>query len=621
MQKTTILSDIINILPDSVANQIAAGEVIQRPASAVKELIENSVDAGSTSIQLIIKEAGKTLIQIIDDGKGMSETDARLCFERHATSKIKKADDLSSLTTKGFRGEALASIAAIAQVEMKTKRPGEEVGTEIIIEGTEVKSQQPCSWPEGTSISIKNLFFNVPARRNFLKSNTVETGHIIDEFHRVALAHPEIAFSLYNNGSAAYTLPKGSLKQRIMGIYGNNYNERLVPVEEDTNILKIQGYVVKPEHAKKTRGEQFFFINNRYIKNSYLHHAVVNAFDQLIAKDSHPAYFLNLTIDPAEIDVNIHPTKTEIKFQDERSVYLIIRSAVKLSLGKFNISPTIDFNQEASISFIDPPKGIVQAPTIKVNPEYNPFNIPKPSYSAQTLSSKANAENWEKLYQGIEHVNPKEHSHVPAPSEQPEIIFQSGNDRDEQVKPGELIFQLHSKYILSHIKSGFIIIDQQRAHERVLYENFLQSIESCQSSSQQLLFPETITLAPFDYELLKELENEVRFLGFDINDFGNNSFVIHGIPSIAKNTDNKEVIEKLLELYKQNADLKLEKKDNIARAFARNISIKPGRKLSQEEMRLLVDELFACNQPYASPYGKATLTTVSLDELEKRLQK
>jgi len=620
------MQDIIQILPDSVANQIAAGEVIQRPASAVKELLENSVDAGSDSIKLIIKDAGKTLLQVIDNGKGMSETDARMSFERHATSKIKTADDLFSIRTKGFRGEALASIAAIAHVELKTRREEDELGTQIIIEGTEVKSQEACTTPVGTSFSVKNLFFNVPARRNFLKSNAVETSHIIEEFQRVALAHPEITFSLHNNGNEIFHLEKGTFRQRIVGLFGSNYNERLVPVDEVTNIVNVTGFIGKPEFSRKTRGEQYFFINNRFIKNSYLNHAIQNAYEQLLPGDSFPSYFLYLEMDPKTIDINIHPTKTEIKFEDERSVYAIIRSTVKMSLGKYNIAPTLDFDQEASLTFhVKPPEGFIKAPTINVNPDFNPFktdNNKKEVSGFKDYSAPGKTLNWEQLYQT--------HQSETTGFQKAQSSFEGSHSFEKETKQTIAIepeietqvMQLHKKYILSPIKSGFMVVDQQRAHERILFEKFYQNLNSEKGFSQQFLFPVTVEFSGNDAGLLSELQHDLHLIGFDIRSFGGNTFVIHGTPPGTENEDIKELLEKLLETFKNNFnELKEQNQLNLARSIAKSLSIKPGKVLSSSEMRNLIDELFACNDPYFAPNGKAIITTVPLEEIEKKLQK
>lgn len=615
------MPDIIHLLPDSVANQIAAGEVVQRPASAVKELMENSLDAGSTHIKLHVKDAGKTLIQVIDNGCGMSETDARMSFERHATSKIKKADDLYAIRTMGFRGEAMASIAAIAQVELKTKRIEDEVGVHILIEGGEIKSQEVCTCPDGTTISVKNLFFNVPARRNFLKNDSVELRHIIDEFQRVAIPNPHIAFSLHHNNTEVFHLEKGALKQRIMGIFGNSYNNRLVPVEENTSIVNIKGFVIKPEFAKKTRGEQFFFLNKRFIRNSYLHHAVQTAFEELLPKDSHASYFLMLEVDPKTIDINIHPTKTEVKFEDEKAVYAFLRSAIKKSLGQFNITPSIDFNQESHLYNmpLKPVDGIIRQPTIKVNPDYNPFKNDTPKDYKPSSRELSNHSNWEQLY--TKHTTKQPQFEIKKEEETQHIIDTDwDNEFHESTK--KLTYQLHNRYILSHIKTGFIVIDQQGAHERILYERMLDAFEKNQSATQQELFPKTLELNAADFALVKELQEEIKGLGFDIREFGKNTFVIHGVPAATVNYESSALLEGLLENFKQNQqELKLNKRENIARSMARNMSVKSGKALSQEEMNSLIDELFACKMPYSTPGGKPTVSTFSLEELDKRFKK
>jgi DNA mismatch repair protein MutL len=615
------MSDIIHLLPDSVANQIAAGEVVQRPASAVKELMENALDAGSTNIKLIIKDAGKTLIQVIDNGCGMSETDARMSFERHATSKITKVDDLFAIRTMGFRGEALASIAAIAHVELKTKRTGDETGIKIYIEGSEVKNQEACNSAEGTSISIKNLFYNVPARRNFLKNDSVELRHVIDEFQRVAIPNPNIAFSLHHNATEIFHLEVGSLKQRLMAIFGSSYNTRLIPVEENTGIVKIKGFVIKPEFAKKTRGEQFFFLNKRFIKNAYLHHAVQSAFEEVLPKDSFASYFLLLDVDPKTIDINIHPTKTEVKFEDEKAIYAFLRSAIKKSLGQFNIAPSIDFNQEAFLYNmpLKPVDGIFKQPTIKVDENYNPFRTDILTINKSSEREISNRNNWEKMYS--RHTDNQLEFAVKQEEETQQIIHTDwDNELHESNKKST--YQLHNKYILSHIKTGFMIIDQQGAHERILYEHVLETFEKHKSATQQELFPKTIELNTTDFALIQELQPEIQSMGFDIREFGKNTFVIHGVPADTVNYDSSALLEGLIENYKQNfQELKSNKRENLARSMARNMSIKSGKALTQEEMNNLIDELFACKMPYSTPYGKPTISTFSTDELDRRFRK
>ncbi len=611
------MADVIKLLPDSVANQIAAGEVIQRPASAVKELLENAIDAGADTISLVIKDAGKTLIQVNDNGIGMSDTDARLSFERHATSKIKQADDLFNINTKGFRGEALASIAAIAQVELKTKKDGEDLGTKILIEGSEVKEQEPCSGSKGSSFSIKNLFYNVPARRNFLKSNPVEIKHIIEEFQRVALVHADINFSMYNNGNEVFNLKKGSFRQRIVGIFGDKYNQRLVPVAEETDLVTIEGFVTKPEFAKKTRGEQYFFVNNRFIKSAYLNHAVQNAFDQLLSKDQFPSYFLKLNIDPKNIDINIHPTKTEIKFEDERAIYAIIRTAVKQALGKHNIAPTLDFEQETTFNVpLMKSTDTVKAPTIKVNPDYNPFKDEKPK-STPSIPKKQSTENWESLYQSFE----KDVTEIVSSEKQEEQQVIETNWDDDEDNREQTLIQLHNKYILTQLKSGFLIVDQQRAHERILFERFYADLEKGSGTVQQLLFPETVEFTNADAELINELNTEILAIGFTMDKVGRNNFVVNGVPAELNNQNVKKSLELLLEQFKMNeSELKLNKHENLAMSMSRSASIKSGKKLSYDEMRVLVDKLFACEMPYSLPNGKPTIITLNLEDLNQQFE-
>ncbi|MGV3686528.1 MAG: DNA mismatch repair endonuclease MutL [Daejeonella sp.] len=617
------MSDIIQLLPDSVANQIAAGEVVQRPASALKELIENAVDSGADKIQVIVKDAGKSLIQVIDNGCGMSITDARMCFERHATSKIRKAEDLFAIRTMGFRGEAMASIAAIAQVELKTRRHEDELGTCVRIEGSEVLSQEPVSSTPGTSISVKNLFYNTPARRNFLKGNPVEMRHINDEFQRVALANPQIFFTLHHDNNEVYHLPPGSLKQRIIHLFGNAYNQKLVPVEEATSIIELKGYIGKPEFAKKTRGEQFFFVNNRYIRDPYLNHAVLNAYEEVLAPDSYPLYVLFIDIDPSNIDINVHPTKTEIKYLDEKAMYAIIRSAVKRSLGKYNISPTLDFNQETGFSQMITPKAQedIVPPQISFNPNFNPFSPARNERKIPFLRSTGEerqsvAKNWGSLYEIVQPESRQEKFNLPGHRDV-EIENQSLQSSGKQ------IFQLHNRFIISQIKSGFMLIDQQAAHERILYERFAQQLESRQGASQQSLFPQTVTLNGSDLELVKDLLPDIQSLGFQIREFGKNTVIIEGIPAdIGPNISEVEMLEHLIEGFKNNQSaLKLNKRDSLARALARNTAIKAGTALSGEEMNILIDELFACETPNTSLSGKPVISTFTIEELTQRFEK
>ena len=620
------MSDIIQLLPDSVANQIAAGEVVQRPASAVKELLENAIDAGANKIQLIVKDAGKALIQVIDNGCGMSVTDARMCFERHATSKVRKAEDLFAIRTMGFRGEAMASIAAIAQVELKSRRHDDEIGTLIEIEGATVIRQEPVATPMGTSICIKNLFYNTPARRNFLKSNPAEMRHIIDEFQRVAMANPAIAFTLHHDGAEIYRLPSAVLKQRIVHLLGNNYNERLIPVEEETSIINLKGYIGKPEFAKRTRGEQFFFVNNRFIKDAYLNHAINRAYEELLPDDNFPLYVLFIDIDPAKIDVNVHPTKTEIKYLEEKSIYAILHSAVKRSLGRFNISPTIDFNQETGFSnMITPmaPEEIVP-PTINFNPDFNPFADEKPAREASYASFERRSgggggmspstKNWGSLYEITNH----------RPVAQSTMELGNTSKEEEFIPVQKQFMQLHNRYIISQIKSGLMLIDQQAAHERILYERFLLHLEDRKGASQQSLFPQTVTLTPNDFELAKSLLDDIKSLGFEVREFGKNTLVIEGIPVDLGSTNFNEtqLFEHLIEGFKNSQqELKLDKRDALARSMAKNSAIKSGMVLAQAEMNTLIEQLFACKTPNFSIAGRPVIQTMGLAEIDKKFDK
>lgn len=614
------MSDIIKLLPDSVANQIAAGEVIQRPASALKELLENSIDSGADNIKIIIKDAGKTLIQVIDNGCGMSETDARLSFERHATSKIQTAKDLFSIRTLGFRGEALASIAAIAQVEMKTKLLEDELGTKIVVEGSKTIEQEDCSCSSGTSISIKNLFFNVPARRNFLKSTTAETRHIIEEFFRVTLINSDIAFSMFNNSREMFRVSKSTKKQRIIGLYGKNYKERLIPIEQKTNFCSISGFIGKPEFSKKTRGEQYFFVNKRFIKHSYLHHAVVNALMELLPRDSFPTYFINIDVPTETIDINIHPTKTEISFQDNQQIYAIIRSAIRQSLGKFSISPTIDFDVEKSFDIPPLKKGeSVKFPEPKINPDYDPFRLSKTQDLPTEIPvrQESNRNNWEELYK--ENLLDETEKSTANPDENFEhATIKPDWNTDETEVEKYTPFQLQNKYILSKVKSGILVIEQQRAHEKILFERYLNNLESQKGASQQQLFPEQINFSPSDTEIINEIKNELFFLGIDLSKFGKNTFVVNGIPADACGKNINDLLEKILETYKCGMiDISLNKKINLARSMAVNMAVKAGKKLETEEMLRIIDELFACKLPNISLEGRPALKIFSFEEIER----
>jgi len=610
------MSDIIKLLPDSVANKIAAGEVIQRPASAAKELLENSIDSGASEIKLIIKDAGKTLIQVVDNGSGMSETDARMSFERHATSKIQEANDLFAIRTMGFRGEALASIAAIAHVDIKTKLSNQELGSHICIEGSEVKSQDAVSCTDGTNISVKNLFFNVPARRNFLKSNNVETRHIIEEFNRVALVNPNIEFSFIHNERKVFKLPISNLKQRITGIMGSNYGQKLVPVEQKTDKVNITGYIGKPEFAKKTRGEQYFFVNNRFIKHPYLNHAVDNAFQELLPSKAFPSYFIYFDVDPKQIDINIHPTKTEVNFLDNKLIYAILRSAVKQGLGKYNITPTIDFEIEQSFDAPNPPKGKpIINPFEKTESTFNPFETQQ--QKIQTKREVSNSENWEKLFAGKNVQNEIFESPDDAKSNN-EHLNELRTSNNENGTEERKIFQIQNRYILTFIKSGILIIDQQNAHERILYERYKKMLENKKGNSQQELFPQNISFTPGDAEIVKDLKKELYNVGFEIEEFGTNTFIVNGTPPDISNKNIKDILEGIIENYKKNMiDLHLDRKINIARSMAANLSVKAGKKLQKEEMGTFIDELFECQMPEKSPGGKSTINIILFEELSK----
>ncbi|MEN8137446.1 MAG: DNA mismatch repair endonuclease MutL [Bacteroidota bacterium] len=629
------MADIIKLLPDSVANQIAAGEVVQRPASAVKELLENSIDAGATELKLIIKDSGKTLIQVIDNGKGMSATDARMSFERHATSKISSAEDLFNLSTKGFRGEALASIAAISQVELKTRKEGDDLATCIKIEGSKVKSQDVCSSPEGTNISVKNLFFNIPARRNFLKSEKAETKHIVDEFLRISLAHPDIKFSLTHNGNTVYSLEAAKLKKRIDSIFGSKTNDKFFPIEEDTEIVSLRGYVGKPEFSKRRRGEQYFFVNNRFIKSTYLNHAVSAAFESLLPPDSYPSYFIYLDIDPKSIDINIHPTKTEIKFEDERSIYAILRSTIKHSLGQYNISPSLDFSVDGNLDEeLMRPSDNFSQPSIDVNPEYNPFKEDN-SYSGQknygggsASFKKADTSGWDALYSGLENLSPDD-SFIVSPTNSidtsnitwDEETEQSGLENDDSSfeQKSDIHFQLHKKYILSHVRSGMLTIDQNNAHERILYDQFYNNITHDNFASQQLLFPIDIEMNEAQWALLQQVLPDLEKIGFTFTGFSTNIVTIIGIPAEFSENDSKNMIEKVLnDLEFAETDVIENKLHLLALSFAKTKAVKYGVALQQNQMSDIVNKLFACENPNYSPSGKMITSIISLEDIEKR---
>jgi DNA mismatch repair protein MutL len=618
------LADIIQLLPDNIANQIAAGEVIQRPASAVKELLENAVDAGATEIKLIVADAGKALVQVTDNGKGMSETDARMCFERHATSKIRSIDDLFHIRTMGFRGEALASIAAVAQVEMKTRRAEDELGVLLEIENSIVVKQEPCACPVGTNIAMKNLFFNVPARRNFLKSNAAEMRHIVDEFIRVALSFPEIFFSLNSNGQELLHLEKGSLKQRIVQIMGSNYNAKLVSVEEQTDYMNIYGFVGKPETAKKTRGDQYFFVNNRYIKSPYLHHAIMGAYQEMIPADSFPMYALFIDLDPAQLDINVHPTKQEIKFEDEKIVYAFIQAAVKHALAQFSIAPTLEFDLDMGIQHSDAVS--------------KPFTEEKKAAAAsshlyQTFTQKHQAHFIESSGSGLGHWKMNEQKPFgnyggnTRSTINPPTTLGTGDQQSTTPETADHPFsllpdfepaQVLNTYLIAATSRGLIMLHQQAAHERILYDRYSIAAKGKAVPSQQSMFPLTLELAPADAILLQELLPDLLLLGYQAEPFGKNSFVIHGTPADLEAGNEKIVLEKLLEQFKHfSADLQFSKREKLLRALARQQSVKPGKTLTKNEMQQLLEDLFACAQPNITPSGYPTYIEFKQDYLEK----
>ena len=599
--------DVIKLLPDSVANQIAAGEVIQRPASAVKELMENALDAGATEIDLVVKDAGKSMIMVVDNGCGMSETDARMCFERHATSKISKAEDLFAIRTMGFRGEALASIAAIAQVELKTRRKEDEVGVKIVNEGSVVKEQTLVPMQPGTTFTVKNLFFNVPARRNFLKSPQAELRHIVEEFTRVTLMNPEIGFTFNSDGKELYHLYPGNLKQRIMGLFGSNYEEKLLPVRQEAERISIDGYIVKAEFAKKTRGEQYFFVNKRFIKHAYLHHAIENAFMEMIPKDSFPGYFLNIEVDPADIDINIHPTKTEVNFLDVKLVYAILHAAVRKAIGQHNLSPMIDFEESADLNNdFSAAMGMSQPlsfPNIPIDPNYNPFSKTPThhegrQYDGYKPERNASPGDWRLLYG----------ERTDLPNETVEAV--------EEKQYRSQYLQVNQSYVVTAVKSGMLVIDQHLAHMRVLFEKYLKELENHSGVSQQELFPQALTLNMNDASLLKEMVPELENLGFVLEQANPTTFMINGTPSDAAGCDAVALLEQILENAKINrTDLQLDRKLNLAKTMASQLAIKAQTRLSEVEMQNLVDQLFACNVAEVAPNGKKIYVILNMEDL------
>lgn len=601
------MADIIQLLPDHVANQIAAGEVVQRPASVVKELLENSIDAEANSIKLIINDAGKALIQVIDNGKGMSPTDARLSFERHATSKITKAEDLFNLNTKGFRGEALASIAAIAHVVLKTKQENNTLGTSIRIEGSTIVSQETTATPKGTSIAVKNLFYNIPARRNFLKSNTIETRHIVNEFQRVALAHPSISFQFYHNDSEIYNLNSSNLRQRIVAIFGKKTNEKLVPINEVTDVVSITGFVAKPEFSKKKRDEQFFFVNDRFIKSSYLNHAVSSAFEGLISSGVYPTYFLYLNVPTKSIDINIHPTKTEIKFDDEKTLYAILRSTIKHSLGQYNVAPVLDFDKDASMDTpYDFKEKTAPKPTITVDRNFNPFKTEEQK-SIQFPFKRNQQNDWESLYTSTAIKSIEVETETIHPNLFPEEKKQNKT------------YQIHHKYIVSSIKSGIVYIHQNFAHQRILYEEFLENSTVIEAASQQLLFPLELSFSKTDIALLKELKDDLESIGFLFKKIVNESIIISGIPVTITESQVIYILEQLIEdINNDIPNTSFSQLDIMAKSLAKSLAIKTGMKLDIKEQEDIVNKLFLCKEPDVTPFGKKTFITINIDEIDKK---
>lgn len=579
------MSDIIQLLPESIANQIAAGEVVQRPASLIKELLENAIDAGATEIKVYAKDGGKALIQVVDNGIGMSETDARMSFERHATSKIRQAADLFNIRTMGFRGEALASIAAVARVELMTRRKEDEVGTKIIIEGSVVRNQEICQVARpGTSIEVRNLFYTVPARRNFLKSTPLEMKYVVDEFNRVALAHPEVGFSLYHQDAEVSILPAATLKQRIVSIFGTASQKNLIPVMEETPTIKISGFVGKPDFAKRRRGDQFFFVNQRFIKSGLLHYAVMSAYEDLLPAESYPFYCIFIEVEPGTIDINVHPTKQEIKFDDEKLVMECLKVSVRHALGTHSIVPTLDFDLGQSLTR-----------------DY----VPQSTATHRVVDRKA---DWEVLFKETKTIESQ------WKNDQPVQTVLEIEEQELKLRP----LQVHQKYIISQIKSGFILIDRDAAQERIWYEMYLRQMQSSTGVSQQSLFPVTIRLEAGDAEILKQILDQIKGLGLDIAEMGNQTFVIRGIPVELVGSNEEEIIQELLFHYKNNSPLQLEIKENLARSMAKSVVKKSERMMAEEEMGILIDKLFACAMPYKSPSGRKCFIQFDLDDLDKK---
>jgi len=620
------VADIIQLLPDNIANQIAAGEVIQRPASAVKELLENAVDAGATEIKLIINDAGKSLIQVIDNGKGMSDTDARMCFERHATSKIKEIEDLFHIRTMGFRGEALASVAAVAQVEIKTRRAVDELGTYIEIENSNVKKQEPCACPVGTNICMKNLFFNVPARRNFLKSNAAEMRHIVDEFIHVTMGFPQLFFSLISNGQEIFHLEAGNLKQRVLQILGGQYSSKLVQVKEETDYMNIHGFVGKPDAARKTRGEQYFFVNNRYIRSAYLNHAVMSAFEDLISKDSFPLYVLYIDLDPAQVDINVHPTKQEIKFEDEKIIYAFVQAAVKHALAQFSIAPSLDFTLNPEIQqleAVNKPFTEDKKETVTGSQLFKTFTQKHQAHKIEP-GEKSELRHWKDFFTSpksdVEAIQQEsaDVQKVEQPGNENASLYSQLETHNRRLEPGAILLQLHNTYIIAPTNNGFLLVHQQLAHERILYERYSIAAHGKKMSTQKSLFPVTLLLPTPDAVLLTELLPELHALGYEVEPFGKDSFVIQGTPADIPQGNEKHSIELLIEQFKHfSSDIKFSKREKLVRCLSRQQAIKAGQPLQQQEMHQLVEDLFKCNATNVTPTGSPTYIEFKEDYLDR----
>jgi DNA mismatch repair protein MutL len=626
------MSDIIQLLPDSIANQIAAGEVVQRPASAVKELLENAIDSGATNIQLIIKDGGRTLIQVIDNGCGMSDTDARLCFERHATSKIRKAEDLFAIRTMGFRGEALASIAAVARVELKTKTFDNELGSCVIIEGSDVKEQQPCQAPNGTSMSVKDLFFNIPARRNFLKSDNVEMGHIEEEFRRVALVNTNIGFTLYNNGKLLYKMDPSTLHERIAALFGNNYRQRLYPVEENTDIVKLKGYICKAEFAKKTRGEQYLFVNKRFIKNYYLNNAIEKAYADMLPEKNFPSYFIDLEVDPSRIDINIHPTKTEVKFLDEHAIYSILKAAAKKSLGQFTFGHELDFDPIDGLNEIPVNKDnyTPKAPNISINPNFNPFESqhrPEGSSkgsSGNTSHSTSKNNDWQRFFEITNENNtlnnPSQNIEIETTETVESKLFDDIPQNDNPAETTTNTIQIGRRFIVCEVQAGLLLINQQRATERIIYDRLMAN-DMKNHASQTLLFPINCNFSPSDSEILSEIDDEIKHFGFRIDKLGANNFVVSAAPADLGDENVQETLEQIISDYKSNLlQQSYTRPQSVALSLARRLSTKEGTVLQPQEMQSIVKQLFECAIPDQSPSGKRTMNIININELSEKLK-